>query len=64
MSGNNNWADPFSRFEGTSVEWYLKPTVFESLTFHYGPPEDQFGSRNMAQLAHYLIYDHRTKEGA
>lgn len=60
----NDWADALSRFRGTSVEWQLRPQVFESLSLRFGTPEvDLFASPDTAQLPLYLTYNQRTRAG-
>ena len=60
----NDWADALSRFRGTSVEWHLRPEVFESLTLRFGLPEvDLFASPATAQLPQYLTFSQETPTG-
>ncbi|KAK3891347.1 hypothetical protein Pcinc_004790 [Petrolisthes cinctipes] len=58
----NDWADALSRFRGTSVEWQLRPLVFESLCLRYGTPEvDLFASPSTALLPLFLTFSSRTE---
>ncbi|KAK3895260.1 hypothetical protein Pcinc_001010 [Petrolisthes cinctipes] len=60
----NDWADALSRFRGTSVEWQLRPLVFESLCLRYGTPEvDLFASPSTALLPLFLTFSSRTEAG-
>ncbi|KAK3883152.1 hypothetical protein Pcinc_012511 [Petrolisthes cinctipes] len=60
----NDWADALSRFRGTSVEWQLRPLVFESLCLQYGTPEvDLFASPSTALLPLFLTFSSRTEAG-
>ncbi|XP_045106652.1 uncharacterized protein LOC123501712 [Portunus trituberculatus] len=60
----NTWADALSRFRGSSVEWRLRPRVFDSLTLRYGTPQvDLFDSSDTAQLPLYHTYNRRTRAG-